>query len=69
MLTGTVKRWYSGRGFGFIRRDDGAGDVFLHIKQVSNRREPWVGDAVSFEIGTDPKTGRPAAVNAEVSRA
>ena len=39
-------------GIGFIKRDDGGSDVFLHAKAMANR--PWdmvnEGDVVEFEI-------------------
>ena len=35
-LVGVVKRWDDAKGFGFIRRSDGAGgDVFVHYKAIS----------------------------------
>jgi cold shock CspA family protein len=32
--TGSVKRWNSERGFGFIRRSDGGPDLFCHVRSV-----------------------------------
>jgi cold shock protein len=56
MATGTIKRFFDERGFGFIQPDDGGGDLF-HVKGFV--RLPWgvkpgKRDRVSFEIGTDP---------------
>jgi CspA family cold shock protein len=60
MLTGTIKRFYGDRGFGFIRPDDGSDDVFFHVSftggvTLAER------DRVEFEMGIDPKTGRERA--------
>jgi cold shock protein len=51
MFTGTVKM-FSERGFGFITRDDGAGDVFVHISAVaaSGLRALQPGDRVGFNL-------------------
>ncbi len=32
MKTGVIKSYWSGRGFGFIKTDDGTSDVFMHAK-------------------------------------
>ena len=32
--TGSVKQWFQSKGFGFITRDDGGTDVFIHSKQL-----------------------------------
>lgn len=31
MQTGTISRYWHGRGFGFVAPDDGTGDIFLHV--------------------------------------
>jgi CspA family cold shock protein len=65
MATGKVK-WFNGqKGFGFIAPDEGGKDVFVHISAVerSGIRHLSDGQAVSFEVQTDPRKGKPAAVN------
>jgi cold shock protein len=60
MLTGTIKRFYGDRGFGFIRPDDGSDDVFFHVL-VTGGVTLAERDRVEFEMGIDPKTGRERA--------
>jgi CspA family cold shock protein len=66
-LKGTVKVWFDERGFGWIARDDGAPDIFLHISDLPNDYdfEPQRGDRVAFAVGADRK-GRPTAVKATI---
>ena len=39
-LKGTIKTWFEERGFGWIARDDGAPDIFLHVSDVAGDFEP-----------------------------
>jgi len=62
--TGTVKFFNSMKGFGFITRDDGQPDAFVHISAVersgmSNLNE---GDRLEFDIEVD-RRGKYSAVN------
>jgi cold shock CspA family protein len=57
-LTGKVVMW-SERGFGFVRRDNGKGDLFFHCKDVRGGSAA-VGERVEFSIGEGRK-GKPAA--------
>ena len=52
MLFGVIKYFVEDRGFGFIKRDDGQRDVFVHI-QAAKRHGLFdlrVGDRVSFDL-------------------
>ncbi len=57
MPTGTVKFFNSEKGYGFISRDDGAGDIFVHFSQIdgSGYRNLEEGQKVEFEIGPGRK--------------
>lgn len=62
--SGTVKFFNAMKGFGFIQRDDGQPDAFVHISAVeragmSNLNE---GDRLDFDIEVD-RRGKFAAVN------
>lgn len=64
--TGTVKFFNAMKGFGFIQRDDGQPDAFVHISAVEragmvNLNE---GDRLKFDIEIDGR-GKHAAVNLE----
>ncbi|WP_026326146.1 cold-shock protein [Sphingomonas sp. Mn802worker] len=62
--TGTVKFFNAMKGFGFIQRDDGQPDAFVHISAVERAGMPTLneGDRLSFEIEVD-RRGKYAAVN------
>jgi CspA family cold shock protein len=62
--TGTVKFFNSMKGFGFISRDDGQPDAFVHISAVERAGLPTIneGDRFEFDIEVD-RRGKYAAVN------
>ena len=62
--TGTVKFFNAMKGFGFIQRDDGQPDAFVHISAVERAGIPTLneGDRLEFEIEVD-RRGKFAAVN------
>jgi CspA family cold shock protein len=62
--SGTVKFFNSMKGFGFIQRDDGQPDAFVHISAVERAGLPGLneGDRVEFELEVD-RRGKTAAVN------
>jgi cold shock protein len=61
---GTVKFFNSMKGFGFIQRDDGQPDAFVHISAVERAGIPTLneGDRLEFELEVD-RRGKTAAVN------
>jgi cold shock protein len=61
---GTVKFFNAMKGFGFISRDDGQPDAFVHISAVERAGMASLneGDRLTFEIEVD-RRGKYAAVN------
>ena len=57
MFKGTVKWFNSEKGFGFITRDDGEGDLFAHFSQIETDGFKTLneGEKVSFNITRGPK--------------
>jgi len=64
MYTGTVKWFDTKKGYGFITRDDGEGDVFVHFSAIEGNgfKSLDQGDKVEFEIVNDPKGPQAAKV-------
>lgn len=62
-VTGTVKWFNDGKGFGFLTRDDGEKDVFVHFSAIQGDgfKSLVEGQKVEFEVVESPKG--PAAEN------
>ena len=62
-LKGTVKWYNSRKGFGFINREDGEKDVFVHASalKAGGMRYLNEGDKLEFTLESGPKG--PSAVN------
>lgn len=67
--TGKVKWFNESKGFGFITRDDGQKDCFVHYSAIqgSGFRSLREGDKVEFDV-VDGQKG-PAAQNVSVVQA
>jgi CspA family cold shock protein len=62
-LTGQVK-WFSiRRGYGFITREDGSGDVFVHYSGIEGEdfKALFEGQKVRFDVTEEPRG--PKAIN------
>ena len=62
-ITGTVKWFNESKGFGFIAREDGGKDVFVHFSAIQSQGFKTLaeGEQVEFEV-VDGQKG-PAAQN------
>jgi cold shock protein len=65
LQTGIVRFYSSARGYGFIVRDNGLPDLFVHINDVVGRTELREGLSVQFIPGTDKRNGKPVAQQVE----
>jgi uncharacterized membrane protein YsdA (DUF1294 family)/cold shock CspA family protein len=64
--TGELVDWHDDRGFGFIRRPDNGGTIYVHIKAIGRSIDrPKVGDRLVYDIGPG-KGGRPTAINVDI---
>ena len=67
MVKGTVK-WFNGsKGYGFITREDGEADVFVHFSAIAGDgyKSLEEGNAVEFEV-TQGQKG-PQATNVKLA--
>merc|ERR1711966_543465 len=65
--TGTIKKFFQDKGFGFITPDDGSEDVFAHVKECPELEGAQPGDAVNYDTKYDDRKGKYNATNLSVS--
>ncbi len=61
-MRGTVKRWLTGRGYGFIEPDEGGEDIFLHHSELQGVDTVEEGQRVEFDVQTTEKGPRAVRV-------
>jgi cold shock protein len=64
-VQGKVKWFNNQKGYGFITRDDGSGDVFVHYSAVQGNgfKSLAEGDPVEFEVIESDKGPKASNVN------
>mmetsp|Transcript_29639 Transcript_29639/g.53092 ORF Transcript_29639/g.53092 Transcript_29639/m.53092 type:complete len:171 (+) Transcript_29639:84-596(+) len=68
MPTGTMKRWNSEKGFGFIQPDDGGDDYFCHVTGLlDGEGSVQEGDKCKFKSEYDDRKGKDRAVDVELA--
>merc|ERR1711865_639900 len=63
MPSGTVKKFFQEKGFGFITPEDGSEDVFVHRKCNGEDRSAYLdeGDKVDYEVEWNDQKGKYSA--------
>ena len=69
--TGTIRRLFVGKGFGFIARDDlpntsGRGDVFLHFSDLAAREKRLVETFNFYSVAQNQRPDPPQLAQQEV---
>lgn len=64
-ITGTVKWFNPGKGYGFIAPDDGGNDIFVHISAVQHAGMRKLNEGERVRFALQQREGRVAAVALE----
>jgi len=60
---GVALRWFSNKGYGFIKPDDGGEDLFCHFSSITDGKMLTEGAAVQFVKMFNEQNGRQQAVD------
>lgn len=63
-MRGKVKWFNDSKGYGFIAKDDGSGDVFIHFSSIAGEgfKSLAEGDVVEFDVVDSDKGPKAANV-------
>jgi CspA family cold shock protein len=64
---GTIVRWISERGFGFLRTETTGEKIFFHVSGLDPGYWPAFGERVRYELEVDRKSKRMCAVNVRLA--
>lgn len=66
--TGTLKKFFSEKGIGYIAPDDGTEDVFIHFQAVINGGEADMipGAKLSYDLEINDRNGKTKAVRVKI---
>mmetsp|Transcript_32746 Transcript_32746/g.52250 ORF Transcript_32746/g.52250 Transcript_32746/m.52250 type:complete len:94 (+) Transcript_32746:64-345(+) len=67
-LAGTLTKFMSDKGFGFIERDDGQGSLFVHFTKLTSGSalDMVVGSKMTFDEGYNERSGKACAENVTI---
>ncbi|NIQ05349.1 MAG: cold shock domain-containing protein [Candidatus Korarchaeota archaeon] len=57
-MKGTIKKWITGRNYGFIETDEMDEDVFVYISAIGSEKQVSQGQNVEFEVERTSKGPR-----------
>lgn len=67
MATGTVKWYNPAKRFGFIKPDDGASDVFVHVSALEQAGLAMLDEGQRLQYDLAENKGKMSAVNLKLA--
>merc|ERR1719491_820688 len=65
--SGTIKKFFEDKGFGFVTPDAGGDDVFVHVKDNPCLEGCQGGEAVNFDSEYDDRKGKYKGTNVSLT--